>query len=50
MATTYRLELDAHDFGQVLDGLEQRAGARERTAAHYRRILHKLDTQAEAQR
>ena len=36
MATTYRLELDAQDFGQVLDGLEQRAVAWERTADYLR--------------
>ena len=79
MDATFCLKLDAHDFGQVLDGLEQRAVAWERTAdylrtetippgelflieecsdpeeaaaisAHYRRILHTLRTQMEAQR
>ncbi len=32
MATTYRLEPDARDLGQVVDGLEQRAVAWKRTA------------------
>ncbi len=36
MATTYCLELDDHEFGQVLDGLEQRAVVWERTADYLR--------------
>jgi hypothetical protein len=36
MATTYRLELDGHDLGQLLDGLEVRAKSWERTAVYLR--------------
>lgn len=36
MGTTYRLELEANDVGQALDGLEQRAEAWERTAKYLR--------------
>lgn len=36
MGTTYRLELEANDVGQALDGLEQRAEAWERTAEYLR--------------
>lgn len=36
MATTYHFQLDALDIGQVLDGLESRAEAWEKTAAYLR--------------
>jgi hypothetical protein len=36
MATIYRIELDGRDLGQLLDGLEVRAEAWERTAAYLR--------------
>ena len=36
MKNTYRIELDDHDLGQLLDGLEARAEAWEKTAAYHR--------------
>jgi len=36
MKQTYRIELDGHDLGQLLDGLEARAEAWEKTAEYYR--------------
>ena len=36
MATIYRIELNDLDLGQLLDGLEQRAEAWERTAEYLR--------------
>jgi hypothetical protein len=36
MATTYRFELDEHDLGHLLDGLEQRVEPWERTVAYLR--------------
>jgi hypothetical protein len=35
MRKTYRIELDELDLGQILDGLEIRAEAWERTAAYH---------------
>ena len=36
MIKTYRIELDGHDLGQLLDGLEARAEAWEKTADYHR--------------
>ena len=36
MSKIYRIELDALDLGQLLDGLEARAEAWEKTAAYHR--------------
>jgi hypothetical protein len=36
MAKTYKIELDGHDVGQVLDGLEIRAESWRRTADYMR--------------
>ncbi len=36
MAKTYRIELDEHDLGQLLDGLEIRADSWRRTAEYLR--------------
>ncbi len=36
MKNTYRIELDDHDLGQLLDGLEARAEAWEKTADYHR--------------
>jgi hypothetical protein len=36
MARTYRIELDELDLGQLLDGLEARADAWEKTACYHR--------------
>ncbi|MGD0350135.1 MAG: hypothetical protein ABSB84_07460 [Verrucomicrobiota bacterium] len=36
MKKTYRIELDSFDLGQVLDGLEIRAEAWEKTADYHR--------------
>jgi len=36
MSKTYRIELDALDLGQLVDGLEARAEAWEKTANYHR--------------
>jgi hypothetical protein len=36
MKKIYRIELDDHDLGQLLDGLEARADAWKKTAAYHR--------------
>ena len=36
MQKIYRIELDGHDLGQLLDGLEARAEAWEKTAEYHR--------------
>ncbi len=36
MSKTYRIELDSLDLGQLLDGLEARAEAWEKTAGYHR--------------
>jgi hypothetical protein len=36
MKKTYRIELDDHDLGQLLDGLETRAEPWEKTADYHR--------------
>lgn len=36
MQKIYRLELNSHDLGQILDGLEARADAWEKTANYHR--------------
>ena len=36
MSKTYLLRLDGHDLGQILDGLEIRAEAWEKTADYHR--------------
>ena len=36
MQKIYRIKLDAHDLGQLLDGLEARAEAWEKTAEYHR--------------
>jgi hypothetical protein len=36
MIKIYRIELDGHDLGQLLDGLEARAEAWEKTADYHR--------------
>ena len=36
MRKTYRIELDSFDLGQLLDGLEARADAWEKTAQYHR--------------
>jgi len=36
MSKTYRIELNGLDLGQLLDGLDMRATAWERTAEYYR--------------
>jgi len=36
MKRNYRIELDDHDLGQLLDGLEARAEAWEKTADYHR--------------
>lgn len=36
MANIYRIELDESDLGQLLDGLEARAGSWEKTADYHR--------------
>ena len=36
MSKTYLIRLDAHDLGQILDGLQARAEAWEKTAEYHR--------------
>ena len=36
MKKIYRIKLDCHDFGQLLDGLDVRADAWEKTAEYHR--------------